>query len=227
MSRYGGTDPDEGDAVAEAAADADVAARIARRALQRRGEVYTAEVRRLLDAGLEVMRRCGTSARPRVADIVAAAGLSNDAFYRHFASKDALVAALLEDGTHRLLSYLGHRMNRASDPEGAVREWVAGVLSQGAGEVAATTRAVLWNAGGLAQGLVTGPPEADVRLATLLHAPFAELGCAHPDADAALAAHAVVGHLAELLWRQREPTVADIEQVTAFCLRAGGPPSPR
>ena len=40
----------------------------------------------------------GTTSRPRVADIVAEAGLSNDAFYRHFASKDALVAALVEDG---------------------------------------------------------------------------------------------------------------------------------
>ncbi|NKY50901.1 TetR/AcrR family transcriptional regulator [Nocardia vermiculata] len=223
MSRYGSTDPDRGNDEGDVAADADVAARIARRALQRRGEVYTEEVRRLLDAGLEVMRRCGTSSRPRVADIVAAAGLSNDAFYRHFASKDALVAALLEDGTHRLLSYLGHRMSKRCDPEGAVREWVDGVLSQGAGEVAATTRAVLWNAGGLALGLVTGPPEADVRLATLLHAPFTELGCAHPEVDAALAAHAVVGHLAELLWRQREPTADDVEHVTALCLRVARP----
>ncbi|MEV5647153.1 TetR/AcrR family transcriptional regulator [Nocardia sp. NPDC052254] len=201
----------------------DIATRIAQRALAQRGAAYAEEVRRLLDAGLAVMRRCGTSARPRVADIVAAAGLSNDAFYRHFASKDALVAALLEDGTSRLLGYLGHRMSRSTSPEDAVREWVAGVLAQGVGEVAATTRAVMWNAGGLAQGLVTGPPEANARLAAPLGAPFAELGCAEPEFVATLAAHAAVGHLAESLWQQVEPGVADIERVTAFCLRAARP----
>jgi AcrR family transcriptional regulator len=201
----------------------DVAARIAQRALAERGAAYTAEVRRLLDAGLAVMRRCGTESRPRVADIVAVAGLSNDAFYRHFASKDALVAALLEDGTARLLDYLDHRMGKRPTPEEAVREWVDGVLSQGAGEVAATTRAVMWNAGGLAQGLVTGPPEASSRLAELLRAPFAAVGCEHPDIDAALAAHAVVGRLAELLWRRVEPTAGDVERVTDFCLRAARP----
>ncbi|WP_036509156.1 TetR/AcrR family transcriptional regulator [Nocardia aobensis] len=201
----------------------DVAARIAQRALAERGAAYTAEVRRLLNAGLAVMRRCGTESRPRVADIVAVAGLSNDAFYRHFASKDALVAALLEDGTARLLDYLDHRMGKGSTPEEAVREWVDGVLSQGVGEVAATTRAVMWNAGGLAQGLVTGPPEASTRLAEPLRAPFAELGCEQPDVDAALAAHAVVGRLAELLWRRAEPTAADVRRVTEFCLRAARP----
>ena len=78
-----------------------VPARIAQRALAKRGAGYASEVRRLLDAALEVMRQGGTASRPRVADIVAAAGLSNDAFYRHFPSKDALVAALLEDGAER------------------------------------------------------------------------------------------------------------------------------
>ncbi len=201
----------------------DIATRIAQRALAQRGAVYAEEVRRLLDAGLAEIRRCGTSARPRVADIVAAAGLSNDAFYRHFASKDALVAALLEDGTTRLLGYLGHRMARSATPEDSVREWVTGVLSQGVGEVAATTRAVMWNAGGLAQGLVTGPPEANARIAEPLRAPFTELGCAEPEFAATLAAHAAVGHLAESLWQQVEPGPADIDRVTAFCLRAGRP----
>src|SRR2546426_5260521 len=87
---------------------ADVANRIARQTMARRGPDYASEVRRLLDAGLDVMRTCGTASRPRVSDIVAAAGLSNDAFYRHFASKDALVAAILEDGAERLTGDLTH-----------------------------------------------------------------------------------------------------------------------
>ena len=41
---------------------------------------------------------------------MAVSGLSNDAFYRHFPSKDALVAALLEDGAERLAGYVAHQM---------------------------------------------------------------------------------------------------------------------
>ncbi|HET9972881.1 MAG TPA: helix-turn-helix domain-containing protein [Streptosporangiaceae bacterium] len=84
----------------------DVAKGMAQRTPAKREAGYASEVRRLLDAALEVMRQGGTAARPRVADIVAAAGLSNDAFYRHFPSKDVLVAALLEDGAQRLAQYV-------------------------------------------------------------------------------------------------------------------------
>src|SRR6266704_2895492 len=90
----------------------DIVERIAQETLARRGADYVGEVRRLLDAALDVMRERGTVSRARVADIVAAAGLSNDAFYRHFPSKDALVAALLEDGAERLASYVAHQMDK-------------------------------------------------------------------------------------------------------------------
>jgi AcrR family transcriptional regulator len=194
----------------------DVATRIAQRTLASRAPDYSAEVRRLLDAGREVMRRCGTASRPRVADIVAAAGLSNDAFYRHFASKDALVAAILEDGAERLRSYLAHQMERAATPEDEVRRWVEGLLAQAVDEESAdTTRAVLWNAG---SALVSGSP-ATV-LATLLERPFAALGSPAAAVDALLVAHAVVGKLSDHLRRGVRPTQADTEQVTAFCLAA-------
>ena len=95
-----------------------VADRIVRRSLAKREGEYANEVRRLLDGALEVMRRCGTTSRPRVADIVAEAGLSNDAFYRHFKSKDDLVTALLDDGGERLRSYLEHQLAKETTPEG-------------------------------------------------------------------------------------------------------------
>ena len=201
-----------------------MAERIARRALAARGGTYAGEVRRLLDAGLEVMRRCGTDSRPRVADIVAAAGLSNEAFYRHFPSKDALVAAILEDGTERLRGYVAHRMEKSPTAEGRVREWVEGVLSQAVDEdIASTTLAVLWNAGSLGEGLATGPPLAGGPLAALLREPIADLGSADADRDASLVAHAVVGTLADHLWQRVRPTPADVEAVVAFCLRAVRP----
>jgi AcrR family transcriptional regulator len=204
----------------------DVTARLAQRALADRSAGYAALVRRLLDAGLEVMRRCGTASRPRVSDIVAAAGLSNEAFYRHFASKDALVAAILEDGTERLRSYAAHQMTKASSPQDEVRRWVHAVLSQAADdEIASTTLAVLWNAGSLGPDLGSGSPLATGPLATLLHEPFAALGSTDPGLDASLAAHATVGKLADWLWRGVRPTRADMDHVASFCLgtRADGP----
>ena len=200
--------------------DDDIASRIARRALAKRGASYTNEVRRLLDAALDIMRERGTGSRPRVADIVAAAGLSNEAFYRHFKSKDALVAAILEDGAHRLYSYVEHQVAKAGAPGDQVRRWVAGVLSQAAADTAATTRAVLWNAGALNSDLTAVP---STRLAALLHEPFARLGSVDPVFDAALVAHAVFGKLADYLAARVEPAVADVERIGDFCLKVVTP----
>jgi AcrR family transcriptional regulator len=203
----------------------DVADRIAQQTLAKRGPDYATEVRRLLDAALELMRSCGTTSRPRVADIVATAGLSNDAFYRHFASKDALVTAILEDGTERLASYLAHQMAKEATPQDQVRRWVEGVLSQATDdEIASTTLAVLWNAGSVGPGFGSGSPSAGPPLATLLSEPFAQLGSSDPELDASLAAHATVGRLSEHLWRRSRPTRDEIAHVVAFCLRAASRP---
>jgi AcrR family transcriptional regulator len=201
----------------------DVAARIAQRTLAKRGADYASEIRRLLDAALEVMRQGGTAYRPRVADIVAAAGLSNEAFYRHFPSKDALIAALLEDGTERLASYVAHQMSKEPTPEGKVRRWVEGVLSQTREEIAATTLAVLWNSGSIGESLGSGRHSASIPMAALLHEPFAQLGSADPAMDASLAAHATLGKIADYLWHRAAPSPAEIDHITEFCLRAIAP----
>jgi AcrR family transcriptional regulator len=197
----------------------DISERIAQRTLAKRGAGYASEIRRLLDAALEVMRQRGMASRPRVADIVAAAGLSNEAFYRHFPSKDALVAALLEDGTERLARYLAHQMGKEATPEGQVRRWVEGVLSQTREEIAATTLAVLWNGESFASGRHT----ASVPLAALLREPFARLGSANPELDASLAAHAALGKISDYLWQHATPGRAEVDHITEFCLRAIAP----
>jgi AcrR family transcriptional regulator len=197
-----------------------VADRIVRRSLAKREGEYAGEVRRLLDAALEVMHRRGTSSRPRVADIVGAAGLSNDAFYRHFRSKDDLVNALLEDGAERLRSYLAHQMAKAKSPQAQVRRWVEGVLAQADGDVAAATLAVLWNGSSADGGLAAGRHFASSPLASLLREPFAALGSDTPDLDAALAAHAALGLLSDCLWRGVAPTRSESDRVVDFCLRA-------
>ncbi|HEY5855260.1 MAG TPA: TetR/AcrR family transcriptional regulator [Aldersonia sp.] len=198
----------------------DLASRIAARSLSQREANYANEVRRLLDAGRAVMGRSGVGTRPRVADIVAAAGLSNDVFYRHFPSKDALVAAITADGTERLHSYLAHQMSKEATASGRVRRWVAGVLSQADDGTAEVTRAVLWNAGSVGEEIVSGPPSAANRLSTLLGGPFRELGSAEPEFAATLAAHATVGKLSEYLAQGVRPSGDDVDRITEFCLRS-------
>ncbi|TQS46994.1 TetR/AcrR family transcriptional regulator [Cryptosporangium phraense] len=199
----------------------DVAERIARQTRERRGGLdYADEVRRLLAAALEVMRARGTASRPRVADIVAAAGLSNDAFYRHFSSKEALVTALLEDGAAKLGSYLAHQLGKESEPAAQVRRWVEGVMSQTDEDIAATTLAVLYNGGSVGQGAATGRHPASVPLGTLLHEPFAALGSTSPEFDASLAANAIFGKLSDYLWTNSRPTPAELDRMTTFCLAA-------
>ena len=200
--------------------DSGVAGRIVRRSLAKRESDYADEVRRLLDAALDLMSRMGTTGRPRVADIVAAAGLSNDAFYRHFKSKDDLVTAILEDGGERLRSYLVHQLAKEPSPEGQVRRWVRGVLAQAHRGSAATTLAVLWNGSAAGGGLAAGRHFASAPVASLLHEPFAALGSDAPELDATLSAHATFGLLSDSLWQQVEPSRAEIERVADFCLRA-------
>lgn len=194
----------------------DLAQRIAEQTLAKRGAGYTDEVRRLLDAALDLIRQHGTTSRPRVADIVAAAGLSNDAFYRHFRSKDALVAALLEDGTERLAGYLEHQMAKEVAPDAKVRRWVEGVLSQTREEIAATTLAVLWNGESIGAGM---RHNANAPLAALLHEPFAALGSQQPELDASLVAYAALGKVSEYLWAGRTPGRTQIERMVEWVLR--------
>jgi len=166
------------------------------------------------------MQQCGTQSRPRVSDIVAAAGLSNEAFYRHFRSKDALVRAILEDGTERLCSYLSHQMAKERTPEGRVRRWVAGVMSQADEDIAATTLAVLWNGGSVREGVSSGRHFASSPLAGLLEEPFAALGSHDPGLDATLAAHATLGRLSDCLWQGVRPSRAEVNRITEFYVAA-------
>jgi AcrR family transcriptional regulator len=201
----------------------DVAARIAAQTLAKRGADYTSEVRRFLDAALDVMGKHGTTSRARVADIVAEAGLSNDAFYRHFPSKEALVAALLEDGTERLASYIAHQMGKESTPEGKIRRWVEGVLSQTNERAAGTTLAVIWNGSSVGVGVAAGRHNASTPLAALLHEPFTALASTAPEMDASLVAHATLGKVSDYLWAGARPTREEIDRITHFCIGAATP----
>ena len=106
-----------------------VEAALADRAVAERRAAYAIEARRLIDAAFVVMRREG-NIDPQVRAIVQEAGLSNQAFYRHFASKDALLLAVLADGQRQLVAYLSRRVATVSDPSEQVQRWISGVMAQ-------------------------------------------------------------------------------------------------
>jgi AcrR family transcriptional regulator len=212
-------DPNSGVRPARSLGDA-VAAKTARRAVAKKEEIYADEVRRLVDAGMAVMVQSGTTASPRVADIVRAAGLSNDAFYRHFASKEELVSAIVEAGALRLSSYLEHHMAKAADPATKLRSWIEGIMSQ-AGDpvVAEQTRSVLWNGsrvGDHARRSASGYEP----LTELLHEPLVGLGSVDPARDAAAIGQAVMGRMEDFLWQRSAPDPTDVDHLVGFCLGA-------
>lgn len=117
--------------------------RAAQRSMVDRQAIASAEVERIVSATYEVIQRTG-SFDPTMRDILQQAGLSTQAFYRHFPSKDDLLVAILDDGQRRLVSYLEHRMAAAASPADRIRAWVSGVLNQATDKgAAARTRPFL------------------------------------------------------------------------------------
>jgi AcrR family transcriptional regulator len=190
---------------------------VAARTLRDRSDAYAEEIRRLLDATFAVMRRTG-ELDPRVSDIVAASGLSNQAFYRHFQSKDELLVAVLADGQRQLVATLDERMRRVPAGAARVRAWVEVVLAQARQpEAAANTRPFAINGLRLADRF---PAEWGGSRDELL-APLREaIGDAGGDpADADLVYHLAMGTMQEAVVRRRPPSDADVARVVDAALR--------
>lgn len=200
-----------------AEADDSLVEQAVRRSLQSREEAVRAEVQRLLDATLVVIRHTGVESPPKVADIVAEAGLSNQAFYRHFASRDDLLAAVAEAGAARLVSYLEHQMGKADRPAEQIAAWIRGVLGQAAKpSVARDTRAVV-SSGRRSRRPIAVPHGAPA----LLVEPLRRFGSVDAERDAEVIGAAVFGRLEFHLW-VRPPSEEDTEHLVGFCLAAAG-----
>jgi AcrR family transcriptional regulator len=198
-------------------ADSPVAERVASRTLAGRSDAYAEEVRRLIDAAYAVMRRTETM-EPRVSDIVREAGLSNQAFYRHFSGKDELLVAILDDGQRQLVTYLEHRMARAATGEARVRAWIDGVMEQARNAAAAdNTRPFAINSARLADRF----PEEVARSRELLVRPLreavAEAG-GDPQRDADAVYQLVIGCMNDALVARRHPSKADVHHLDQFVL---------
>jgi len=156
---------------------------------------------------------------PRVSDIVARAGLSNNAFYRHFRSKDDLVVAILDDGRRALLGYLEHLM--AGEPTGTrkVRRWIEGMMAQAVDPgAAAATRAVHLNARRVDDGAGDQGFRAEADLRALLQIALRGANSGDPARDAYVIFQAVASCMTDFLVREVEPTPADVEHLASFCV---------
>ena len=192
-----------------------VVSTLADRALAERHEAYAAEIRRLLDAALVVMRRDDTI-DPRVSDIVRESGLSNQALYRHFKGKDELLLALLDDGRERLAATIERRMARADSDAGRVRAWIEAVLAQARdAEAAAATRPFAING----ERLTAQYPEEVGRSRERMLAPLRAIT---GEASATSVYHVAFGAMHDALAERRAPQKSEVEQVVEFATRGCG-----
>jgi AcrR family transcriptional regulator len=193
-----------------------VEAALAERTLAPRRDAYAAEVRRLIDAAFAVMRETG-DIDPPVRDIVKTAGLSNQAFYRHFASKDSLLLAVLADGHRQLVEYLESRLASTDDPEAQLRRWIEGVMAQARDPRAAeATRPFALNGARLADRFPDDLAGSRTELFATLSPCVRALG--GTDQDAAFVCELVLACMNDAIAHRRRPLPKEVERLVRFCL---------
>ena len=205
--------------------DSPVARRSAERALAGRFSVYMAEAQRLIEAARILMQRT-ESVEPRVSEIVREAGLSNQAFYRHFRSKHELLLAVLADGQEQLVRYLEQRMAAEATALDRVRRWIRCIVNQAAHPRAAeATRIFVVNGVRLADQF----PEETRRSLEEIKAPLraaleqaaaqGDAPAADPERDTEAIYHLAMGWMQRKIIEQARPSQEDVEHVVRFAVR--------
>ena len=184
---------------------------------------YAEQIGRVLEATYDLIERSG-NVEPSLREILRETGLSTQAFYRYFQSKDELFLLLLDDGRRRILGYLEHRMERASTPEGRVRAWIEGVLAQAANERAASrTRPFVAGQERLAEAF---PAEQQASVDLLVDQLAAEIVALRPSTDARRDAVVIYrlafATLQHHLVHGTHPDARETDHVVGFCLRGVG-----
>jgi AcrR family transcriptional regulator len=210
-----------------------VAESLARRSVEEtvaeRRASYEGEIRDILEATYRVIEKTG-SFDPTMRDLLRESGLSTQAFYRHFRSKDELLLLLLDDGRRKLVGYLEHRMGKASTPAGRVRAWIEGVLAQAANpQAAARTRPFLANRDRLAEAFPTEQQASmdllvDLLARAILALPGRKGDRARARRDAEAIYDVTFGALHRYLTHRTRPSASEIDHLVRFTLAAVGAP---
>ncbi len=195
------------------------------RALEGRRAAYAEEVQRLVAAGFALIGETG-QLEPRVGEIVRAAGLSNQAFYRHFRSKDELLVTLLDEGIRQLADYLRHRMEAVASPREKLRVFLEGMCEQALNpESAQSTRPFALSRARLAELFPAEVASSERELTDMLRGAIeaAESAGELPGADAERDAETVYGLAMGWLERKLAQTApveqADTTHMVDFALR--------
>lgn len=194
-----------------------LADRLVDRSLADRHEQYSAEVRQLVDACFRVIAETG-HIDPPIRAILAEAGLSNPAFYRHFRSKDELLLVMLDEGRRQLAEYLDRRIATVVDEGGsrsdAVAAWVRGVLAQAVdSDAAQRTRPFVTEVERLHDRFPDEQRESEQQLVTQL---AGVLGDRAAWADTVYGL--VFGELGRHLRTSTPPSDEDVDRVVRFVL---------
>ncbi|MFO0690179.1 MAG: TetR/AcrR family transcriptional regulator [Myxococcota bacterium] len=194
------------------------------RSLAQRREAARLEVERLVRAAFTMIERSG-GLDPKVSDILAEAGLSNQAFYRHFRSKHELLVAVLDEGIRGLADYLATRMASAPGPVAAIREWVRGMAAQAQDPAGArASRPFALARGRLAETfpgeVARSRDQLTAPLRVTLEAARSEgaLPAVVPDQDAEALYHLMMGWIEARLVEGRIPEAAEVERLESFVM---------
>ncbi|HBJ72788.1 MAG TPA: TetR family transcriptional regulator [Actinobacteria bacterium] len=188
------------------------------RALKPMRDDAVRDVEAILDAALIVAEK-STPAAPRVADIVAEAGTSNQAFYRYFTGKDDLMQAVMARGLRRVRAYLEYRMSKVAEPEAQIELWIRGLLTQATNQTAARQGAAVSEIlAGSHRRPDTRTAEATNALWDLLLEPLSALGSEHAEFDAQVIHEATMGTMTRHLHAQTAPSTDECDHLVAFCL---------
>lgn len=184
--------------------------------------------RRLVEATFRVVAATGDP-DPSIRPILDEAGLSRQAFYRCFASKDELMSAVQAEGSRLLVDYLAARVAKATTPEAKLRAWIGGMMRQAeAPHAAERTRPFIAS---LREGSIPDPEQAATsekhRLQTLVDLLAAGTAdgtwtTTDPEADALRIYDVVNGSLRRHLLGRRVPSRATAKELGDFALRAIG-----
>ena len=157
-----------------------------------------AERAHLLKAGTVVMRRNGF-AGANITEILAEAGISTRAFYRHFRSKDDLLLAIFRQNADLTGERLEQRLAGAATPTDQLVAWIDEILDMGYDPRRARVSRV-FAAGTVTPAIANAGHEAAARLSAPLHdvlssgAASGEFPDCDPATDAA-SIHALVWRL--------------------------------
>ncbi len=202
--------------------------RAVQRAVGKRTANAAEDVERIIEATYRVLAETG-GMDPRMRSILAEAGLSTQAFYRHFASKDELLLVVLEDGRIRLASYLARRMSKVSPGLPRVQAWIEGMFAQATDATASTrTRPFVLNVYRLMERY---PEEQRRSIALLVEQVQRSLDEAYEDGqlathpaagDATAIYHLTVGPMEAHIALGTKPARTEVRAVVDFAFRALG-----